>query len=162
MSLPSAQTTSQNLGIVARYFLRRRALIHRKYSGNEPSAQHNRAVLEAILIFVGLPIIGLGSFAGILALRWAPNPLVAAIKLSPYIYLVMLVILSLVIGHLWLAKKLRIYRRDRTVYQQFDSDKDREVIFWQKVTMTVICGVVIPIIAIYIAFGDQGLINAVK
>ena len=160
MYLPGARPPSQPPGIVARYFLRRRALVHRKYSGNETSAQHNRAVMETILIFVGLPTIALGSFLGNVALRWAPSPIVSALESAPYIFACTLVVLSFVIGYLSLGKKLRIYRGDCTAYLQFDSDKDREIIFWQKVTATVICFIVIPFIAIYVAFGDQGLINA--
>jgi hypothetical protein len=162
MSLPSPQLSSQTPGMVARYFLRRVALIRRKYPKNQPIAQFVRAVMETILVFVSLPVVAIGSFFGILAVGHAPNPVVTVLESAPYACLGALVALSFVLGYLLLGNKFRVYRYDRSAHLQFDSASDRDIIFWQKVSVTVVCFVVIPLLAIYIAFGDQGLINAFK
>ena len=105
--------------------------------------------------------MALGSFVGIVAFRWEPNPVVDAIKSGPYIYVGLLVAISFVLGHLIFGGRLRRYRHD-TWYLQFDTEKDREAIFWQKITVTVVCFVVIPFLAMFIAFGNQGFVKALE
>ena len=84
---------------IARYFLRRLAMAHRASPSRKPSIQYTHALLETILIFVGMPMLGLASFVLIPSLRWAPDTIAKWFGFSPRGGLIILYVLSLIIGH---------------------------------------------------------------
>jgi hypothetical protein len=109
--------STERLDVIARYFFRPLALAHR--DSDKPSVQYNSALVETILVFVGLPLIGLASFVLILSLRWAPTSVAKWFGLSPRIGMFVIVVFALVVGHCWLGNKFTQYRDDRTIYLGF-------------------------------------------
>jgi hypothetical protein len=157
---PSNAEPAGKPDFIARYFLRRLALAHRAAPARKSSIQYLNALLETILIFVGLPMLGLASLILIPSLRWAPNTIANFFGLSPRLGLIILCVLSLVVGHWWLGNRLNKYREDRTVYSQFDTVKDSRIVFWQKFGVSLVCGIVLPLLAMFVTFGTQVITKA--
>jgi hypothetical protein len=82
MKLPSNTTGTERPDFIARYFLRRLAMAHRKRPNRKPRIQYTNALVETILIFVGLPVIGLAGIVMISSLRWAPQILTKGPEIS--------------------------------------------------------------------------------
>src|ERR1700722_1539719 len=55
MTLPSKPSGTKRPDFIARYFLRRLAMAHRDSPTRKPSIQYTNALVETILMFVGLP-----------------------------------------------------------------------------------------------------------
>jgi hypothetical protein len=152
---PTGANPMEKPDFIARYFLRRLAIAHRASPTRKLSIQYTNALLETILIFVGLPMLGVASVVLIPSIRWAPNTIAKWFGLSPRVALFVLWILSLVVGYWWLGKRLKKYRQDRSTYMQFASEKDTQIAFWQKVGVLLACGIVLPILALLVTFGTQ-------
>jgi len=58
----------------------------------------------------------------------------------------------LAIGTLLFWRKFSKYRLDPTISAEFDTDRDRKIIFWQRTTCIAICGGVIPVLAVVVTF----------
>jgi len=159
-SLPIDSTHSERPNFIARYFLRRLAIAHRASPTRKPSIQYTNALLDTILIFVGLPMLGFASLILIPSLRWAPNTIARWFGLSPRLGLLALWILSLLAGHWWLGKQLKKYREDRSEYLQFATEKDAQIAFWQKTAVLLVCGIVLPLLAMFVTFGQQVITKA--
>jgi hypothetical protein len=157
---PANADLSTEVDFIARYFLRRLAKAHRESPTRKPSIQYTNALVETILIFVGFPMLGLASLILIPSIRWAPNTIAKWFGLSPRIGLIILCILSLVVGHWWLGQRLKKYREDRSVYLQFNTEKDTQIAFWQKVSVILVCGIVFPLLAMLVTFGTQVITRA--
>jgi hypothetical protein len=159
MSAPPVNSDStMELDVIARYFLRRLALAHLK--SHKPSVQYNNALADTIGVFVAFPVVGFASFVVILSLRWAPSTIAKWFGLSPRIWMIAVVVLSMFGGHWWLNKRLTRYREDRTLYLSFSSDSDRRIVFWQRLTVFATCAVLVPFLALVVTFGTQVITRA--
>jgi len=107
-------TAAEKPDWIARYFLRRLAMAHRESPNRKPWIQHNNALVETILVFVGMPVIAIASLILIPSLRWAPQIFPKWTSFSQLGFALMLWILSVIIGHMWLGPKFKKYRDDRS------------------------------------------------
>ena len=156
--LPTNSPTFEQPDLIARYFIRRLALAHRKW--NKPSVQYNNALADTVGVFVAFPLVAFASFILILSLRWAPNTVAKVFGLSPGVGMIMIVVFSMVVGYLWLNGRLKKYREDRSIYLRFATESDRRVVFWQKIIVFVVCAIVIPFLALLVTFGTQVITKA--
>lgn len=145
---------------IARYFLRRLAMAHRESPSRKPSIQYIIALVETIFIFVGMPMIGLASIVLIPSLRWAPNNLAKWSSISHFGLALILWILSLIVGHIWLGRKFKKYRDGRSAYLQFNSARDAKIAFWQRTVAFFVCAIALPLLVMYITFGNQVITRA--
>jgi hypothetical protein len=96
-------------------------------------------------LFVLMPGIAVFSIAAWVCLR-APAPLVyQAYGQSPLAAVLLLTFALVMAGHIWFGRRLRRFRRDSSAAQDFDTEEDREIAFWQKFIVTAICGVAAPL-----------------
>jgi hypothetical protein len=140
---------------IARYFLRRLAMAHREAPARKPSIQHINALVETILLFVGMPMISVASVVLIGSIRWGPQVLSRSLGASPLTAVFILWSLSVVIGQVLLGRKFEKYRDDRSAYLQLNTDRDFKIASRQKVTVFIACGIVLPLLAMYVTFGNQ-------
>jgi hypothetical protein len=94
---------------IARYFLRRLAMAHHESPSRKPSIQHINALVDTILVFVGMPVIALASLLLIPSLRWAPQIFPKWTSFSQLGLALILWIVSVIIGHIWLGRKFKKY-----------------------------------------------------
>jgi hypothetical protein len=156
----SNQTAAEKPDWIARYFLRRLAMAHRESPNRKPWIQHNKALVETILVFVGMPVIAIASLILIPSLRWAPQIFPKWTSFSQLGFALMLWILSVIIGHMWLGPKFKKYRDDRSAYLQFNSAKDRKIASWQRTITFFACAIVLPLLAMYVTFDNQVITRA--
>ena len=160
MTSSSDSTATDERNLVTRYFLRRLAIARHRVPTRKLGTQYTDALLETILIFVGLPLLGVASLIWIPSLRWAPNTIAKWFGYSPWGCVIVIGILSVAIGRLWIGKRFEKYREDRSVYTQFASEKDSRIVAWQKFIVFVVCAIVLPFLAMYITFGNQVITRA--
>jgi hypothetical protein len=160
MTSPSDPTATDKRDFVTRYFLRRLAIARHRVPTRKLGTQYTDALLETILIFVAMPMLGLASLILIPSLRWAPNTIAKWFGYSPWGGVIIIGILSLVAGRLWFGKRFEKYREDRSVYPLYASKKDSRIVAWQRFIVFVVCGIVLPFLAIYITFGNQVITRA--
>jgi len=98
---------------VTRYFLRRLAIARHRVPTRKLGTQYTDALLETILIFVGLPMLGIASLILIPSLRWAPNTIAKWFGYSPWSGVIFIGILSVAVGRVWIGKRFEKYREDR-------------------------------------------------
>jgi hypothetical protein len=145
---------------IARYFLRRLAMAHRESPNRKPWIQHNNALVETIIVFVGMPVIAVASLILIRCLRWAPQIFPKWTGFSQLRLSLVLWILSVIIGHIWLGRKFKKYRDDCSAYLQFNSARDSQSASWQRTVVFLVCAIVLPLLAMYITFGNQVITRA--
>lgn len=130
---------------VTRYFLRRLAQAQREGARSRASRPYSLALAEAITLFVLMPGIAVFCIAACVCLR-APAQLVyQAHGQSPLGAVLLLTFALVMLGHLWFTRRLRAFRQDLSAAQDFDTEEDRQIAFWQKLLVTVICGVAAPL-----------------
>jgi hypothetical protein len=74
---------------------------------------------------------------------------------SPLGGVIILSILSLIVGHIWLGTRFKKYKDDRSAYLQLNTDRDFKIASWQKATVLIACGIVLPFLAMLVTFGNQ-------
>jgi hypothetical protein len=153
-------TADEKPDVIARYFLRRLAMAHRDSPSRKPSIQYTNALVETILVFVGMPMIAIASLILIPSIRWAPDTIAKWFGFSPRGGVIILSILSLVVGHIWLGNRFKKYRDDHSAYLQLNSDRDFKIASWQKATVLVACGIILPFLAMLLTFGKQVIARA--
>jgi hypothetical protein len=146
-------------GLVTRYFLRRLAQAQREIFAGLPARAsfrgrahatasahaYSRALAEVIALFVLMPGIAVFSLAAWFCLR-APGHLgYAGYGQSPLAAALLLTFALVMAGHIGFTRRLRSFRRDWSAAQEFDTEEDREIAFWQKFTVTALCGVAAPL-----------------
>jgi len=137
------------VGILTRYFLRRYARARRDPSNHVP---YFTALVEVIVVALALPSTALYSVFLITSLRW---PLLSRGVLDQMATLDVAIPVGLVvlaIGILLFWRKFSKYRSDPTISAEFDSERDRKIIFWQRTACIAICGFVIPALAVIVTF----------
>jgi hypothetical protein len=160
MTSPSDPTATDKRDFVIRYFLRRLAIARHRVPTRKLGTQYTDAFLETILIFVSMPMMGVASFILILSLRWAPNTIAKWFGYSPWAGVIIIGILSWVVGRLWVGKRFEKYREDRCVYTQYASEKDSQIVAWQRFIVFFVCAIVLPFLAMLVTFGTQILTKA--
>jgi hypothetical protein len=156
----SNPTAAEKPDLIARYFLRRLAMAHRESPNRKAWIQHNNALVETIFVFVGMPVIAVASLILIPCLRWAPQIFPKWTRFSQLGLALMLWILSVIIGHIWLGRKFKKYRGDRSAYFQFNSARDSKIASWQRTVVFFVCAIVLPLLAMYITYGNQVITRA--
>ncbi len=133
-------------GFATRYFLRRLAQAQRD-GRTHASMAYTRALAEVIALFVLMPSIALFSIGAWICLRVQPELLAAEGGRSPLGGVLLLTFALVLLGHLGLDRLLRRFRDDPGAARDFDTDQDREIAFWQKLIVTVLCGFAVPLCA---------------
>jgi hypothetical protein len=131
--------------MITRYFLRRLAIARRDPRLSSPNARYKSALVEVILVVLGLPGIALLSFVAISTIRlW--RPIVGTrLALHPFTWPALaLWVSAIILGHRWFGRRFERYRDDSTSSLEFASEKDGRIAFWTKLGMIILCGVVIP------------------
>jgi hypothetical protein len=131
--------------LVTRYFLRRLAQAQREGSRSGSPRPYNRALAEVITLFVLMPGIAVFCIAAWVCLRAPVRLLYQAYGQSPLAAVLLFTFALVMIGHLWFTRQLRGFRRDLSAAQDFDTEEDRQIAFWQKLLVTILCGVAAPL-----------------
>jgi hypothetical protein len=140
-----------DVGVVARYFLRRYAQARRNPNNANAFVPYSTAAFEVSLLFVGLPAIAIFSALLITSLKWAPPQPGSSNVYSARYFGVILFLFFCGVGHWYFFCKFRRYREDPSASAEFDSEADRRIIYRQKFAAIVLSGLVIPLIAFAIA-----------
>jgi hypothetical protein len=134
-----------------RYFLRRLAIARR--NGYTPSASYSDAKAETILVFIAAPTGAVLSFILLGSLRWVSQATAAQHPLPGKLVIALVfTAVSLVVGHFLLDGRLKKYRNNPSSSLNFDTERDRGIVFWQKFVVLVSCGIIIPWLGIAVAF----------
>jgi hypothetical protein len=150
MCVKSLKRNTSRIDLVARYFLRRLAMAHRKYS--HVKVQYANALADTILVFVTAPICGFLGFILILSLRWAPNPITRIFGSAPQVIAIIIAGLSILFGYWLLNNKMKRHLEvDPSCYLEFDNEKDVNVVFLQKLFVLIVSGIVLPTLALFIS-----------
>jgi hypothetical protein len=105
------------------------------------------------LIFVLLPIVALISALGIGALHFfTPAQVRAAHIPSKFAVAIAITVLGSVAGNMWLDPRVRTFRENPSQCQYFDSEQDRDAAVTLKVITIVVCGLVVPTLAVVVTF----------
>lgn len=139
------------LDFVTTYFLRRLAIAHRQGSYKTHRGEYEDAMMEVILLLLGLPIMGLLGACVILSLKLLSPSQVAAHPL-PSKYITALVVwgLCIVIGKLWLGRRFKRYLDDSAARTMLNSEQDRRVAERQKTIVIVTFVFILPAVALLI------------
>src|SRR5689334_20461993 len=122
---------SDQVGPVARYFLRRFALAKR-LPGTTDAAAYSNALFEVTLVSVLAPILAVYSCALISSLKWAPKFGAMHPSFDPKLTGLIVGFLALTTGGVWLHRRFRSYRENSNLVQKFDTEDARRIVFWQK------------------------------
>jgi hypothetical protein len=137
---PTNPSPPEQPSVIARYFLRRFALAHRK--SNKLRVQFANALADTIFVFVGMPIAGITNFILVVNAKHL-SPLIDQIshvapQSAPYAFAA----LAMLGGYLLLNKKMKRYvAEDPTRYLQFSTEKDEQIVFWQRMGAVIILGI---------------------
>ena len=138
---------ADKLDWLTRYFLRRLARA-RSNNKQDVGASYSSALFEVTLISVVAPCIAVFSCVLITSLKWAPGLGSRWTSFSPKLAALIIGCAALVAGGIFLGRRFRHYRDDPTACVHFDSEADHQLIFWQKIVILSICGLVIPLLAL--------------
>ncbi len=142
-SILKRQQTLKRPGLVTRYFLRRFAQAQR--DGRGRAIAYTRALAEVIALCVLMPSIALFSLGAWVCLRLQPVLHSAADGRSPLAGILLVTFSLVLVGHIGLGRRLRRFRDDPQAARDFDTDHDREIMFWQKLIVTALCGFAAPL-----------------
>jgi len=149
---------SRRSDFVTRYFLRRlaealrdprRPRTPRAALGPHADARaYSRALSDALALFVLMPGIALFSIGASITLTLEPAVASMAHSGSPLVGVLLLTCLLVLVGHVGLGLRLRRFRADSSAARAFDTDRDREIAFWQRLIVTALCGFAAPLCAL--------------
>lgn len=114
---------------------------------------YTRALAEVITLFVLMPGIAVFSVAAWVCLRVAGNFGYPAYGQSPLAGALLITFGLVILGHIGFTRRLRRYRKDSSAAQDFDTEEDRQIAFWQKFTVTALCGVAAPLCTLVTVMG---------
>ena len=135
---------------VDRYFLRSLALA-RRVPRSWPGTSYSEALFQVTAVAVLMPFTAVFSCVLITSFIWAPTFADAHPNFSPMITALVVGFLVIGIGNVWLRRRFRNFPPD--AWADFDTDRDRRIVFWQKRIILVVCGVVIPVLAAIVTLG---------
>ena len=137
---PTNENPTDQPGIIARYFLRRLALAHRK--SNKQRVQYANALAETVLVFLGLPIAGFISFILVVTAKRTPTSIDKVLSTAPQFEQLIFGVVVMLVGYVLLNKKMKEYvDADSTCYERFSTDKDAKIVFWQRIGALIIFGI---------------------
>lgn len=151
---------SRRSDFVTRYFLRRLAEAQRgerRPRGPRPPLEppagaraYSRALSDAVALFVLMPGIAFFSIGASITLTAEPAAFSMAHSSSPLVAVLLVTCLLVLLGHVGLGLRLRRFRGDSSAARAFDTDRDREIAFWQRLIVTALCGFAAPLWALAI------------
>lgn len=130
---------------VTRYFLRRLAQAQREGTRSHSSRPYSRALAEVIALFVLMPGIAVFCTAAWACLCTPASLLYQAYGQFPLGAVLLFTFSLVMIGHIWFTRRLRGFRQNLSAAQEFDTEEDREIAFWQKFFVIALCGVAAPL-----------------
>jgi hypothetical protein len=136
----------QSAGWTLRYFLRRFALARKS---KDAGAAYSSALFEVVLVAVVAPSMAIFSCAIITSVKWAPALATRWSHFSPKLTGVIIAVMSFAVGKALFDKRLQRYRDNSEAYRNFGSDLDERAVFWQKLSIVSICGLVLPLLAVF-------------
>jgi hypothetical protein len=105
-----------------------------------------------------LPFAAIYSTGLILNLRWHLIDRAHADLLTDKVFVPILLLVVLTVGHFVLIKSFAEYRHNSGICAEYDSARDREIISLQRFITFAVCAIVIPFIALVVAFwGSWGI-----
>jgi len=140
------------MDVITRYFLRRFAQARRNPKNATSWVPYWNAALETSYLFIALPFAALFAIVLITSLRW---PLVSRMTynyLGTWPTYLILALVFFALGNFFLIKKFRKYQLNPAICAEFDSERDREIIFRQKTVGFVLAAIVIPLVALVVTF----------
>lgn len=147
MNPTSIQHVCNKSGWLTQYFLRRLARAHSDSKG-DVSASYSSALFEVTLVAVVAPCIAVYSCILITSIKWAPLVGSWGAGSSPKLTALIIGCIALVAGGYWFNCRFRKYRGNPATWTDFDTEEDRRLIFWQKLVILSICGLVVPLLAL--------------
>lgn len=142
------------MDVPTRYFLRRLAQAQRSASPALAAQAYSSALSELIANFVLMPGIAILCISARIGMT-LPRAALAPLRGIPTLALATALTVTLVAaGHLWFMWRMRRFRQDAHIAQLFDSEDDRHIAFWQKLIITAICGVIVPLCALSALWND--------
>jgi len=116
------------------YFLRRLAFARRKRGCTDPSIPHSEALVELGMVVFVAPTLAVLLLLTLATLKlWAHRIQLSEIPFKASV--VAGVILLLVFARHLLARRYKAYLDDPTPSLQFDTERDRRIVFWQKLVI---------------------------
>lgn len=112
------------------------------------SRAYTRALSDVMSLFVLMPGIAFFSIGASICLTMPPTLLAAAHSGAPLAAVLLVTFGFVLLGHLALGWRLRRYREDPGAARAFDTDRDREIAFWQRLIVTALFGFVAPLCAL--------------
>lgn len=149
MSWSQKEPDGDPLGWADRYFLRRLALARRNPKTSAETAYSN-AIFEVTLIAVLMPCMAVFSCVLITSLKWAPTFGHTHPNFSPRVAVLVFAFLAFGTGNVWFRRRFRRFPPD--AWADFDADGDRHMAFWQKRIIMLVCGAVVPLLAVIVTF----------
>ena len=136
--------------VPTRYFLRRLAQARRSPYPATAARAYSSALSEVIASFVLMPGIAVLCITARIGMSLPPEAYAPSLRaVPPLVLATLLTILLVAAGHLWFIWHLRRFRGDHSrLAEHFDTEDDRQIVFWQKLILTVICGVIVPLSAL--------------
>jgi hypothetical protein len=135
-------------GYSTRYFLRRLAEARRNPRNANDSVPFTNAIVETTFVFVCAPALATLSVIGTAVLRFFPARVMNSFGVHPGLSIVIVIAVLLFGGQSWFRRRFAAYRKNPAACLDFDSARDREIIFWQRTGVLVICGILIPLLAV--------------
>lgn len=135
------------LGWMDRYFLRRFALA-RRAPKSHLATPYSEALFEVTVVAVLAPCMAVFSCVLMTSLKWAPTFAHTHPNFSPRIASLVFASLAIGAGNAWLRWRFRRFPSD--AWADFDTESDRRMIFWQKRIILLVCGAVIPVLAVIV------------
>jgi hypothetical protein len=149
---PAAVAASDRVDAVTRFFLRCLAQARRNPANPNEFVPYSNAALAVSFQFVALPLAAILSALLISSLKWGPALGPRLMGISPKIVGLVIVLGALVAGHIYFARRYRMYRSDPSASLRFDSERDRQILSRQKTAMFATCGLVIPALTFAVTF----------
>lgn len=109
-----------------------------------------RALSDAVALFVLLPGIALFSIGASISLTLQPVISRLAPEGSPLVLVLLITCALVLLGHVALGLRLRRFRNDPSAARPYDTDRDRQIAFWQRLIITVLCGFAVPLLVLAI------------
>lgn len=142
--VPSSASVS---AYTTRYFLRCLAKNRRESRSTAEWLPYAKALLDSAFVFIAMPTVAMFSVIGFASLRYFPRAVTLTFGLAPRSFIVVIVFGSLFAGYTWFRHRFRAYPYDTEAYTEFDSERDRAIVFQLRLASIMICGLAIPFLS---------------
>lgn len=111
----------------------------------DPSVPIWAAIVEVMVVVILAPMIAALSFVGLSTMKWwVLGTSSSWVLASKYALVIVMFCMALFGGRWWLRRKFAKCIADTDVCLTFDTERDRRIVYWQKFSILVICGMIIP------------------